>query len=280
MPEIPHVRLSLSNRAENVLLVRQALSGLAETVGLDPIALNDISTAVSEACNNVVLHAYGGEEGPLEIEVYASAEGLEVLVRDSGGGIHPREQQAEDVIGGIGLPVIRALSSSVEFRSLDGAGTEVRMRFAAANARALEPERGEQAVSPHAIPREQLAATTEIVVGPAPLARAVLPRVLCALAARSYFSTDRISDTQLLADAIATHVQDSINGSRLSVQITAHPRDLQLRIGPLRPGRAETVLESASVGGVGSVLERLADGHQVSREGSSEVLGLRLAERS
>ena len=75
MAGTPNVRLSLSNRAENVLLVRQALSGLAEAVGLDPIALNDVSTAVTEACNNVVLHAYGGGEGPLEVELCATAGG-------------------------------------------------------------------------------------------------------------------------------------------------------------------------------------------------------------
>ncbi len=39
------------------MLVRQMLAGVAEAVELDANDLNDISTAVTEACNNVVLHA-------------------------------------------------------------------------------------------------------------------------------------------------------------------------------------------------------------------------------
>ena len=61
-----------SNKPENVLLVREMLTGVAETVDLDGSDLNDIRTAVTEACNNVVLHAYQGDEGPLEVEVYGA----------------------------------------------------------------------------------------------------------------------------------------------------------------------------------------------------------------
>jgi len=281
--EIPNVRLSLSSRAENVLLVRQALSGLADTIDLDPIELNDVSTAVSEACNNVVLHAYGGGEGPLEVEIFASGPTFEVVVRDRGGGIQPRESDHEAVAGGIGLPVIRALTQAVDFNDLDGAGTEVRMRFATAHARRLEL--AEEDPSPsgdaHALPVRTPRDALTFTLGPPALARAVLPRVLSALAARAYFSTDRISDTQLLADALVAHAEGSLSASRLEVEVevAVEARSLELRIGPLRAGRAEAVLADATHDGLGSVLERLADGHEISREGASETLGLRLAER-
>ena len=57
----PDMRLVLSNRPENVALVRQALGGVAASVGIHEALLADIKTAVSEACNNVVLHAYADE---------------------------------------------------------------------------------------------------------------------------------------------------------------------------------------------------------------------------
>ena len=73
----PYVRLRLSSRPENVLIVRQALRGLSEALGLDEIELNDISTAVTEACNNVVSHAYGElEGGVLEVQIDASRDQL------------------------------------------------------------------------------------------------------------------------------------------------------------------------------------------------------------
>jgi anti-sigma regulatory factor (Ser/Thr protein kinase) len=35
------------------------LSGVAEFLSIDPELLDDLKTAVSEGCNNVVLHAIG-----------------------------------------------------------------------------------------------------------------------------------------------------------------------------------------------------------------------------
>jgi len=281
VPELAHVSLKLSNKAENVLLVRQALSGLAETVGLDAVELNDISTAVSEACNNVVVHAYCGEQGPLEVEIFAAAEPLQVIVRDRGVGISPHERDPEEVLGGIGLPVIRALSDTASFRDMEGGGTEVRMAFLTSQASTLAPlGSGDDREDAADAEQPEQTDTTSVMVGPAPLAKTVLPRILSALAARAHFSTDRISDTQLLADALVGQASASINGGRLLVQISVAPRDLQLRIGPLPPGLAAEVIEGSSIDGLGSVLDRLSNGHEVFRDGVSEMLGLRLtAER-
>ena len=272
--KIPHVRLSLSNKPENVLLVRQALSGLAETIELDAIELNDMSTAVSEACNNVVLHAYEGEEGPLEVEIYAGQEGLEVVVRDHGSGIQPRlEPRPEDAPGGIGLPVIRALSAAVDFRDTEGGGTEVRMDFRASRSVPLGPAPEEIQLLSGATPRPpaELSDLMAMSVAPSSLARTVLPRVLCALAARAYYSADRICDTQLLADAVVAHAEGPVEGSRLDVGIRVAPRTLEMQVGPLRAGSAAD--------GLGSVLETLSDGHEVSHAGASEVLDVQLEAR-
>ena len=60
------------------------LSGLGEHIGLDPELIDDIKTAVSEACNNVVLHAYPGGPGLLVVELKISVDGLEIVVADRG----------------------------------------------------------------------------------------------------------------------------------------------------------------------------------------------------
>ncbi len=281
MPGTPNVRLSLSNRAENVLLVRQALSGLAEAVGLDPIALNDVSTAVTEACNNVVLHAYAGAEGPLEVELSTTAGGLDATVRDHGAGLEPGVTTADDVSGGIGLPVIQALSDSVEFRDVAGGGTEVAMHFEASFAEPLEEAaEGEDGAELEAIDHGIPGDVTMMTVGPTSVARGVVPRVLSTLAARAYFSTDRISDTQLLADALVAHADDSSSAGHLSVGVSVAPRHLEIRIGPLQAGRAGALFGETAMDGLGPVLERLTDGHEVSATGTAEVLDLKLAQRN
>jgi len=236
MAELPNVRLNLSNRAENVLLVREMLSGVAETVGVAASDLDHIRTAVTEACNNVVLHAYRGGNGSLEVEVHLGAPGaIEVVVRDHGAGIRPRIRAAEETPLGVGLPVIQALVRRVEFRDPPGGGTEARMEFATPGTRALEPARGDRLGSDTPA-QAQPAATTGLAIGPPELARRVLPRVLTVLAAHAHFCTDRISDVQVLADTLAAHAhtraRDSRGASHLTAAVTVAPRELELRIGP------------------------------------------------
>ncbi len=236
MAEIPNVRLSLPGSAENVLVVRQALTGLAASLGLDPIETNDLNTAVTEACNNVVMHAYGGEEGPLEVDVSALPGALAVVVRDRGGGIRAREPEPEpdDAHAGMGIPVIHALTRRAELVERAGGGTEVRMELATPNARSLEPVDGSGRAS--AAIRDSPSGTIELQLAPNAIARAVLPRVLSALAARAYFSTDRIADVQLLADELAAGARESFSGSHLDVGVTIAPHSLALRVGPLLAG--------------------------------------------
>lgn len=287
MAEIPHLRLSLPNRPENVLVVRQALTGVAECLALDAIATNDLNTAVTEACNNVVAHAYGGAEGPLEVEVWARSDALAVLVRDHGSGMADpavlADRAGEGAPGGMGLVVIDALSRRVEFAQPAGGGTEVRMEFAAAKA-ALEPLASD--VAPPEAPKPGPAMPGEasnriaLSVVPNPLAPAVLPRVLGTLAARAYFSTDRISDVQLVADVLAAKAPDSISAIHLDVGVSVSPRNLELRIGPLHPGHGESIV-TAAVDGLAPLIERLTDErHRVTAsDGSAEMLELRLVDQ-
>jgi anti-sigma regulatory factor (Ser/Thr protein kinase) len=86
--------------------------------------------AVSEACTNVVVHAYEDVEGVLEVDMLADDTGLTIRVRDYGSGIQPHPQPSRDVPAlGLGLPLIAALSDAFELHGSAGQGTEVRMTF-------------------------------------------------------------------------------------------------------------------------------------------------------
>ncbi len=264
------------------MLVRQMLAGVAEAVELDANDLNDISTAVTEACNNVVLHAYGDAEGPLEVEVYALPGIVEVMVRDHGGGI-PAAAGAPGEKAGIGMSVIQTLAERSDFRVAKDSGTEVWMAFGAPQARAPEPFAAEP-FSDDELEAAQVGSepggAVKITIAPAPLAWAILPRLLSALAARAHFRTDRIADIQLVADALKAQVPASIRGSHLSIGISVEPRDLELRIAPLLAGHAkDLIVESA--GGLGPLIAKLTTSQRVATLGSSddEMLALRLHDR-
>jgi len=123
----PDIELLLPARAENIAVVRHALGALGDAFAIDGQTLADIRLAVTEACTNVVVHAYPADvEGPLEMDASVQWPSLVVVVRDRGGGISPR---ASSPGLGLGLPLIASLADSVELRRGGGDGTAVRMVF-------------------------------------------------------------------------------------------------------------------------------------------------------
>jgi serine/threonine-protein kinase RsbW len=129
MSDHPEVVLTMPARAEGVGVVRQALAGMADALDFEAPVLADMKMAVTEACTNVVVHAYDAQDGILEVEMRAGEESLTIVVRDHGSGIQPRPARSEPAALGLGLPLIAALSDAFELRGSAGRGTEVRMTF-------------------------------------------------------------------------------------------------------------------------------------------------------
>jgi anti-sigma regulatory factor (Ser/Thr protein kinase) len=124
----PDLELKLPARAENVAVVRHAFGGFAEALSVDEQTLADIKLAITEACTNVVIHAYDDDDdGSLEVDASIDDRRLTVVIRDEGRGIVPRP----DSPGlGLGLPLIATLAESLELGKDDDDRTEVRMTFA------------------------------------------------------------------------------------------------------------------------------------------------------
>ncbi len=257
------------------MLVRQVLTGIAEAIDLAGKDLYEISVAVTEACNNVVVHAYRGEEGPLELEVWVQPAAMEILVRDRGVGIEPEAQQA----GGAGLSVIQALSQTVAVSAAEDGGTDVWMTFDTPGASALDPPAAGRLELPTT---EQLGPNPaiQITLVPTLLSKTILPRLLSVFAARAHFTTDRLVDGQLLADELAAGVERSTGSGQLSVSIGVQPRELELRIAPLPAGHAKRLLAGATVDGLGPVIGKLSAQHSVTvlESGDREMLALRLVQ--
>lgn len=271
IPTAANVALALQARAENVLLVRQALRGLADAAALAELELNDLTTAVTEACNNVVSHAYEGDPGPLEVELRLEPSEIEVLVRDHGHGIgRARSTDRAAPEGGLGVHVIRALARCVHFRETAGGGTEVAMRFAISVDPALRPKGSFDAVAPGTIALPAAGETARLAVGPPALARSVLRRVIAAAAMRARFTTERIAAAQRLSDALVAQLSDAPPGGRLGAAIGVRSRELELIVGPLRQGSAH--------GPLTSLLDEVADSHELRRTPSGEILAMHLRE--
>jgi serine/threonine-protein kinase RsbW len=262
------LQMTLPAKAENVAVIRHALAGLAEEIGMDEPGLADLKTVVTEACMNVAVHAYQGEPGPLLVEAEPDEEGLTVTVRDEGIGIRPQADVERGSLR-LGLSLIAALSTSFAISGGVGAGTEVKMRL---------PLRGGEAGSVDGDPvkmEPSLHDTTELVTDQPELLGPVLARVVGALAARRDLSVDRVSDAVLVTDAIAAAAPSRFADGRVRLGFEDGGEGIGLRLGPMEPGAAGRIREELEVP-VGS-LEALADELAVEESGDGDYLVIRFA---
>ncbi|HWK29479.1 MAG TPA: ATP-binding protein [Solirubrobacter sp.] len=121
------VRLTLPARPENVAVVRHVLGAFAEALRLPDELVEDLRLAVTEACTNVVRHAYpAGQTGPVEISIEPLDALVRVVVADQGRGIGTSSDAAGP---GLGLPLITAVADDVELLPVPGGGSRVAMTF-------------------------------------------------------------------------------------------------------------------------------------------------------
>jgi anti-sigma regulatory factor (Ser/Thr protein kinase) len=106
--------------------VRSSISSLlADAAQSD---LERIRLAVTEACANVVRHAYPDDPGMLDVGACVGPEVVRIVVRDCGVGVTEDPEPRPVASGGMGLPLIDMLADRVEVTPRSP-GTAVRMTF-------------------------------------------------------------------------------------------------------------------------------------------------------
>ncbi len=245
------------------------LAGVGEVVRLDSELLDDLKTVVSEACSNVVLHAYVGAPGPLVVTVEINADGVGVAVHDRGAGIRSLAP-SEDRMG-VGLALIDALADRVELRAVPGGGTEVQMKLTSKSGDVSLPRRDREDRSQQ-VPQVPLSGDVVVTLSSVGLLTGVLGRIARALAASARFSLDRFADVYLITDAIANHADRAASAAGIRFAIVAGKRRLELTIGPFRPGSAARLRAGAPAAWPWSALALLADEVSVEPIEGAELL--------
>jgi hypothetical protein len=235
---------------------------------MDPAEIADLKTVVTEACTNVVVHAYEPEvEGALEVAAWPSGDCLVVLVRDFGRGVRPLADFERRSLR-LGLPLIAALTRSFEVSGEAGHGTAVTMRV---------PFSGNGAVPP--APLEPVGGT-RIDIGAGEVLAPVLSRVISMFAARADFSVDRLSDAVLLSDAISASRPETFPGGTARIAVTEEAGAFEVRVGPLAEDGGRRLLEGMKIPELGGSLETLAEEVRVDADDDGEFLVIRIADPS
>ncbi|WP_411345224.1 anti-sigma B factor RsbW [Paenibacillus sp. WLX1005] len=132
------VILNLPATAEFVDVVRLNLYGIASKMGFSYEDIEDMKVAVSEACNNSVLYAYGQDGGHIDVIFEIGEETLSIIVEDEGESFDTvtevadqstlHDKELSDVqIGGLGFYLMQALMDDVSIENVSGQGTRVTM---------------------------------------------------------------------------------------------------------------------------------------------------------
>jgi serine/threonine-protein kinase RsbW len=263
------LQIRLSAEAENVAVVRHALAGLAEQIGMDEAGVADLKTVVTEACMNVVVHAYPDGAGPLMVEADPDSDGLTVKVSDSGAGISP-QANSERASLKLGLSLIAALSSSFSISGGLDRGTEVMMRLPLSGGGTNGSGPPEREISVEM-------AGTEVTVGRAELLEPVLARLVGALAARRELSVERVSDAVLVTDAISGAAPGRFSDGCVRLGLGESEQGLELRLGPMDKGAAAEIRRELKVPGLGGSLEALTDELEIDESDDGDYLIVRFA---
>jgi hypothetical protein len=243
-----------------------------------------MKTAVTEACNNVVLHAYPQSDGILEVDASPDDQRVAIIVRDHGEGMQPKVDESDAPSLGLGLPLIATLSDRFEIHGGIGQGIEVRMLFRVNPEAAAEEMSGIRSGRAPSPPGHDTPQAAGVAIMPGPSMAPVLGRVISLLASRSDFPLDRLSDAVLVTDSISAFIDPYIPGSHALLAFQDGNGIIDVWVGPLVNGGAEELLGTMDLPGLDRSLRDLADEVKVERvsdhpdatRGAGEYLLLRL----
>ncbi len=136
MPKKPTVEVSLPNELGYERIAMECSASFARIVGLAQDRIEDLKTAVSEACLNAIEHGNKGRpEARVVVMFNVNGDTFCVSVKDEGSGIPelPRDPDIEKRVEelepprGLGIYLIKHLVDKVEFNKMSGGGHVVKM---------------------------------------------------------------------------------------------------------------------------------------------------------
>jgi len=125
------IRLQIPSQADYIDIVRVCLYGIASKSGFSYEDIEDMKVAVSEACNNAVLHGdSASEDNRIEIDFEPGDANLVIRIRNKGPAFEPSETLHNNIppkganiqdlpVGGLGIYLMQALMDEVTVETRD-----------------------------------------------------------------------------------------------------------------------------------------------------------------
>jgi len=128
----PTGELTVRSRPRDLAAIRRWLERVGKAHGLSSGDIADLKVAASEACTNIIRHAYRGDPSQrIVLRATPSRDGMEITIRDFAPPFDPIALRPPDPgeprEGGYGIFLIRQLTDTVEFSRPEGGGNQLRM---------------------------------------------------------------------------------------------------------------------------------------------------------
>ncbi|MHB1001790.1 MAG: ATP-binding protein [Armatimonadota bacterium] len=125
------IELRAPSRPEYISIIRALITDIAQRMALSKTEIEDLQVSISEACTNVVCHAYPDDTEYQEILVRCSSSDTQVILEviDTGNGFRKSSLRSGRASrrNGYGLILIRQLMDEVSLDTSDDRGTLIRM---------------------------------------------------------------------------------------------------------------------------------------------------------
>ena len=121
--------LTLENDINNIPLLNDFVSEVAEEIGFDDEATMELNLAIEEAVVNVMKYAYPlGTKGDMNITAECNDIRMKFTITDSGMPFDPTTKEDADTtlsaedrpIGGLGIYLVRQLMDSMNYERING----------------------------------------------------------------------------------------------------------------------------------------------------------------
>ena len=129
------LELQIEAKPENLSVIADFIATAMRQLGTEQ-DMFEVQTAVDEACTNVILHAYSGEEGTIAISCELQDHDFVITIRDNGRPFDPSSVPSPDLeaaleerrVGGLGVHLMRKLMDDVSYTFDAEKGNELIMR--------------------------------------------------------------------------------------------------------------------------------------------------------
>lgn len=131
------IEITIPAEAEYIDIVRLTLYGITTHMGFSYEEIEDMKVAVSEACNNSVIHGYKDNTGQIKIKFEMKDDRVCIMIKDQGRSFDHKDsadkarpissnQPISDVTeGDLGIYLMQSLMDDVTFKGDTAMGTEV-----------------------------------------------------------------------------------------------------------------------------------------------------------